>query len=303
MVPPNVRSVNHQRLTISCPAPALAAPYRMTPPPRPPETLEGWFVLHQVARLHGRHWRALTTAARTDTLASARATLDAMATVDGGGWSATVPLVGSTSDILCIHIRPSLAQLFAVQGILSREPLWDYLTPTFSFLSVTEAALYALSVKLEETTRERGGTIGDATYQDELARRLAAERDSPHLQRRLFPERPADMPYVSFYPMSKRRLTPHNWYTLPMAERDRLMREHGLTGRRYGGRIRQVVSGAIGFEQWEWGVTLFAKDPLDLKHIVTDMRHEAASADYAEFGEFFVGRKCEPAEWLATLER
>ena len=123
------------------------------------------------------------------------------------------------------------------------------------------------------------------------------------MQRRLFPELPRDLPYVSFYPMSRRRHAPYNWYTLPLVERDRLMREHGLTGRRFSGRIRQVVTGSIGFEQWDWGVTLFAKDPLDLKHIVTEMRYESASADYAEFGEFFVGRVCDPAEWLATLER
>lgn len=275
----------------------------MSPAVRPPETLEGWFVMHCVARLDRRLWRALTAAARTDALASARAALDALATVDGGGWSATVPLIGSTSDVLTLHVRPSLAQLFAVQEVLSRETLWDYLTPTFTFLSVAEAALYSLPTLLEKKTLERSGEIGDATYRDDLATRLAAEAASPHMQRRLFPELPRDLPYVSFYPMSKRRQAPYNWYTLPLVERDRLMREHGLTGRRYSGRVRQVVTGSIGFEQWEWGVTLFANDPLDLKHIVTEMRYESASADYAEFGEFFVGRVCDPAEWLATLER
>ena len=270
---------------------------------RPPETLEGWFVMHCVTRLDRRSWRALTASARSDALASARVALDALGTVDGGGWSASIPLIGSASDVLALHVRPSLAQLFAVQETLSREPLWDYLTPTFTFLSVAEAALYSLSAQLEDKTLARSGEIGDATYRNELATRLAAEAASPHMQRRLFPELPRDLPYVSFYPMSRRRHAPYNWYTLPLVERDRLMREHGLTGRRFSGRIRQVVTGSMGFEQWEWGVTLFAKDPLDLKHIVTEMRYESASADYAEFGEFFVGRVCDPAEWLVTLER
>jgi chlorite dismutase len=191
--------------------------------------------------------------------------------------------------------------LFAVQDALGQEPLWDYLTPTFTFLSVAEAALYSLSAKLAESVLARGGEIGDAVYREELSHRMAAEEGSPHMQRRLYPELPPDLPYVSFYPMSKRRHAPHNWYTLALVERDRLMREHGVTGRRFAGRIRQIVTGSIGFEEWEWGVTLFARDPLDLKHIVTEMRYDPASAEFAEFGPFFVGRVCAPSEWLATL--
>jgi peroxiredoxin len=275
----------------------------MPPGVRPPETLEGWFATHCVARLDRRAWRALAATARAEALASAGAALAALATPEDGGWSATIPLIGSQSDILLVHVRPSLAQLSAVQDTLGREPLWDYLTPTFTFLSVTEAALYTLSVQLAERTLARGGEIGDATYREELANRLAAETGSPHMHRRLYPELPQDLPYVSFYPMSKRRQSPNNWYTLPLAERDRLMREHGLTGRRFAGRIRQLVTGSIGFEEWEWGVTLFARDPLDLKHIVTEMRYDPASAEFGEFGPFFVGRVCDPSEWLATLAR
>ena len=76
-----------------------------------------------------------------------------------------------------------------------------------------------------------------------------------------------------------------------------------MTGRRYAKRVFQVITGSVGLDDWEWGVTLFARDPLEFKRIVTEMRYESASADYAEFGEFFVGRVCDPAGWLATLER
>jgi chlorite dismutase len=104
------------------------------------------------------------------------------------------------------------------------------------------------------------------------------------------------MPYVCFYPMSKRRDPGANWYQLTLEERSRLMYAHGLTGRRYAGRIQQTISGAIGLDDWEWGVTLIARDPLDFKRIVTDMRFDEVSAVYATFGRFFVGRRATIAE-------
>jgi chlorite dismutase len=98
------------------------------------------------------------------------------------------------------------------------------------------------------------------------------------------------MPYVSFYPMSKRRDAAQNWYTLTLDDRSRLMQAHGLTGRRYAGKVQQVITGAIGLDKWEWGVTLFARDPLQFKKLVTDMRFDEVSAKYAEFGDFYVGK-------------
>jgi peroxiredoxin len=109
------------------------------------------------------------------------------------------------------------------------------------------------------------------------------------------------MPWVCFYPMSKKRETGQNWYSLGLEERSRLMWEHGLSGRRYAGRILQIVTGAIGLDAWEWGVTLFGRDPLDFKKIVSDLRFDEASAKYGEFGEFFVGRRVPAGEWLEML--
>ena len=110
------------------------------------------------------------------------------------------------------------------------------------------------------------------------------------------------MPYICFYPMSKRRGPEQNWYALSLAERSRLMQAHGKTGRRYAGRVLQIITGAIGFDAWEWGVTLFAKDPLDFKKLVTDMRFDEVSAKYAEFGDFYVGRVVPAGELAALLE-
>jgi chlorite dismutase len=109
------------------------------------------------------------------------------------------------------------------------------------------------------------------------------------------------MRYVTFYPMNKRREGADNWYVLPIEERNRLMRDHGMTGRRYAGRVKQIISGSVGLDDWEWGVTLFSRDPLEFKSIVTDMRYDEVSARYGEFGRFFTGIRLEPADWPRVL--
>jgi chlorite dismutase len=200
---------------------------------------------------------------------------------------------------MLLHFRPDLDAIGDVQRALARTALFDHLRPVYSFLSVTEAGLYHASAQLAAEAVARGGMVGDAEHREAMRARVERERANPHVQRRLFPERPATMPYVSFYPMSKRRVPGQNWYALPLEERSRLMMAHGLTGRGYAGRVVQVITGAIGLDAWEWGVTLFAADPLSFKKIVTDMRFDEVSAEYAEFGEFFVGKTVTPGEWLA----
>lgn len=207
-----------------------------------------------------------------------------------------VRVIGSEADIMVVHFRPTLDAIGDAQLALRSLPIARRLRPVYSFLSITEAGLYHLTAKLARDAAERGGAVGDEHYSAELARRSATERDSTHVQRRLYPMLPEGMPYVCFYPMNKKRETGQNWYTLSLDERSRLMHDHGLTGRKYAGRVVQVISGSLGFDAWEWGVTLFAKDPLDFKKIVSEMRFDEASSKYADFGAFYVGR-------VATLEQ
>jgi hydrogen peroxide-dependent heme synthase len=109
-------------------------------------------------------------------------------------------------------------------------------------------------------------------------------------QARLFPQLPPEgKPAFCFYPMSKRRTVEGNWYTLPYDERMELMMEHGKSGRTFAGRVLQVVTGSTGVDDFEWGVTLFAERPDDLKEVVYTMRYDRASAVYAEFGAFTTG--------------
>jgi peroxiredoxin len=247
----------------------------------PPETLEGWYALHQIfsvdraalARISDRS-AAAVVAPRTE----------------AEGWSAYARLIGSSADLMVMHFRSTLDEIGEAQSAFARQPIMEALRPVYSFLSITEAGLYHLTAQLARDAAARGGSVGDAVYAAELTARSAAERDSQHVRRRLYPTVPDGMPYACFYPMSKRRDAGQNWYTLSLDERSRLMQTHGMTGRRYAGKILQIISGAIGFDAWEWGVTLFAADPLDFKKIVTDMRFDEVSAKYAEFGDFYVGK-------------
>jgi hydrogen peroxide-dependent heme synthase len=269
----------------------------------PPETLEGWYVLHQIFTLERAALQSIAPAELPALKARATAELRDLISnpPDGGGWTGLFPLIGSRADLMLVHFRATLEGLADAQRQVKSLAIADAMIPEYSFLSITEAALYHISAELAKRATERGGIPGDEAYRTEMDDRAAAERRSAHVQRRLYPERPPDMPYVCFYPMSKRRDALQNWYTLPIDVRSQLMHTHGLTGRRYAGRIMQVISGAIGFDAWEWGVTLFAKDPLEFKKIVTDMRFDEVSAKYAEFGEFFVGKVGEPAELVGAL--
>ena len=116
---------------------------------------------------------------------------------------------------------------------------------------------------------------------------------------RLHPKCPT-RPYLCFYPMDRQRGEAKNWYQVPFAERQRMMHEHGMIGRRYGGEVKQIISGSIGFDDWEWGVDLFAEDPLVFKKLIYEMRFDEVSAVYALFGSFYLGKKLSPQE-LALL--
>jgi len=203
---------------------------------------------------------------------------------------------------MVIHFRPSLDEIGQAQRAIARDPAASMLRAKYSFLSVTEAGLYHLSADLARLAIDRGGSVGDDAHRADALARSEEQRTNPHVKRRLEPTVPDAMPYVCFYPMSKRRAVGQNWYGLPLDERSRLMHTHGMTGRRYAGRVLQIITGAIGLDAWEWGVTLFAKDPLDFKKLVTDMRFDEVSAQYAEFGDFYVGRRIDGGTLASAIE-
>jgi len=265
---------------------------------QPPETLEGWYAQHQVFTVD----RAVLYSHTERHAVGTQHRVESTQHASSPGWTAWAQLIGSKSDLLCMRFLPSLDDIGSAESAFRRSPLMDLLRLENSFLSVTEAGLYHLTAEVARETSERGGKAGDEGYVEELGRRIAKERENSFVQRRLYPSLPDNMPYVCFYPMSKRRAPEQNWYAQSLDERSRLMQAHGRTGRRYAGKVLQIITGSIGFETWEWGVTLFAGDPLDFKKLVTDMRFDEVSANYADFGEFYVGKLIPRGELSAVVE-
>src|SRR5580704_12346320 len=175
--------------------------------------------------------------------------------------------------------------------------LSDYLEPTTSYLSIIELSLYESTVKVYKALVERGIEPHSDEWKREIADTLARQKEA--MRPRLYPEIPPHR-YACFYPMDRRRGEDQNWYTLPIEERARQMGEHGLVGRRYAGDVKQIITGSIGFDDWEWGVDLFAEDPLVFKKLIYEMRFDHVSAVYALFGSFYVGLRC-PANRLYEL--
>jgi peroxiredoxin len=282
-------------------APAATPTASVAPYVPPAPTLEGWYAHHQLFTIDRAAARSVL-ATGGDAAASLRSVLALLAAPDHGGWTVPVQLIGSSADLMLVHFRPTLDALGAAQRRVLAEPLADVLRRSYDFVSVTEAGMYSVAVKAAKDAAARGGAVGDAQYQSMLGGLLAAEEASPHVHRRLYPPAPTDaMPYVCFYPMSKRRAVGQNWYELTLEQRSELMWDHSKSGRRYAGRVFQIITGALGFDAWEWGVTLFSADPLEFKRIVTEMRFDEVSARYAEFGNFYVGKVVSPAEWVATI--
>lgn len=273
----------------------------MTVIAHPPATLEGWYSLHQIFEVDRAAVRALPPDVLSQERDSVADALGQLLEPIEGGWSVPVALIGSSADLMLVHFRPTLDSLRDAQHRLAHLRLMESTRVTASHLGVTEAGLYHITAELAREAEARGGSVDDEVSRARLEERMEKERTSEHVGRRLYPPLPADMPYVCFYPMSKRGLPDANWYLLPLSERSRLMQAHGTVGRRFAGRVLQIITGSIGFDAWEWGVTLFAREPLEFKKLVTEMRFDEVSAKYAEFGEFYVGKIVGAGEWLGIL--
>jgi hydrogen peroxide-dependent heme synthase len=264
--------------------------------PPVPLTVEGSWVLHQMFRWKRAAWNGLPPDRQTAVLESATPILQAMETGSNNGHpsqSAVFSLVGHKGDLLFVHFRDSLEDLHAAERKLARLELVDFLEPVHSYLSVVELGLYESSAKTYAQLAERGLEPHSPEWNAAIAEVMA--RQSAAMAPRLFPEIPKAK-YICFYPMDRKRAEEKNWYQVPMAERQRMMHEHGLIGRRYADCVRQIITGSIGFDDWEWGVDLFADDPLVFKKLIYEMRFDAVSAVYALFGSFYVGLRVPVAD-------
>lgn len=266
--------------------------------PRVPEALEGWSVLHQLFRVRWADWRRLPRTEREGLASEAAAALSSMRR-EGEGTSVPVTLLGHKGDLMLIHLRRGFEELQAAELAVSGLGLSAYLEPTTSFVSMVELAMYEMTMQIHKRLGERALKPGSDEFEAAFDAELAEQRK--RVASRLFIDPPARR-HVCFYPMNKRRGEQKNWYVESMEDRARMMLDHGKIGRHYAGEVSQIISGAIGFDDWEWGVDLFADDPLVFKKLIYEMRFDEASAWYAEFGPFYVGLQFSPSELPKYLE-
>ncbi|QLK27632.1 heme-binding protein [Natrinema zhouii] len=251
---------------------------------RPPQTEEGWYVLHDFRSIDWDAWRNAPERRRSqaieegiDYLASSEAVDDA-----AEGESATFAVLGHKADLLVLHLRPTLADIDTLERRFEHTALAEFTERADSYLSVTEVSGYMSEDYFDE----------DAEVEDTgLAR---------YIESRLTPEIP-DSEFLSFYPMDKRRGPEDNWYDLPFDERAEHLSSHGDIGREYAGRVTQIISGSVGLDDFEWGVTLFADDPTDVKELLYEMRFDPSSSRFAEFGRFLSARRFPPEHLGAFL--
>jgi len=261
--------------------------------PAVPLTIEGASVLHQMMRIRRPAWRSLSDAERAAILEEAAAALAPLRQSADGRQSALYSLLGHKGDVLFLHFRRSFEELSRAQGELARLRLSDYLEPAGSYLSMIELGLYESTAKVYGSLAAKGVEPHSAEWNQEIEAVLERQRQA--MAPRLWPPIP-EAKYLCFYPMDRRRGETANWYTESMADRQQMMHEHGLVGRRYAGAVRQIISGSIGFDDWEWGVDLFADDPLVFKKLIYEMRFDKVSAVYALFGTFYVGVRAQAAD-------
>jgi chlorite dismutase len=262
--------------------------------PNVPESLDSWSILHRMFRFDRRRFEALDAGRRADLGAEAVAFLSGLAgtaQTDAG----IAQLLGHKSDLMLTHYAQNFDDLAAAQTGFDRLALRDYLEPATSYVSILELGLYEATGKIHAELRDRGLKPHSDEWTAAFDAALEEQAKSPRNAARLWAAIPQRR-YVCFYPMDKKRGEAINWYLLPYEERAALMLDHGKIGRSFHGLVTQVISGSIGFDDWEWGVDLYADDPLVFKKLIYEMRFDEASARYAAFGPFYTGVQFSIAE-------
>lgn len=238
------------------------------------QTLEGWYALHDFRSIDWNAWKRLSADERAkaeDELYTFLAEWSALEERKQGS-TAFYSIVGQKADLVFMHLRETLDELNELEHAFNKSAFAPYTIPVYSYVSVVELSNY-------------------------MAKPGVDPMEDPEVAARLKPILPKTK-HICFYPMNKRRSGSDNWYMLSMEERRAMMRSHGMIGRNYAGRVKQIITGSVGLDDWEWGVTLFADDPLTFKKLVYEMRFDEASARFGEFGPFYVGNlldreKCE----------
>jgi chlorite dismutase len=255
------------------------------PAPLIPE--QGWHCLHLFYRVDHAQWQLFSR----DEQRAARVALSELVREIRASENAqllTLSIVTPKADLAFMLVTPDLhaANSFEKRLSLSLGP--NVLEPVYSYLSLTEESEYITTPEQYAETLEREQNVKRDTPEFNDAMKAFAEPMKHYTHERVYPTLP-DWPVVCFYHMSKRRGETHNWYSLPYDERRRLMQGHAKVGREFAGKVKQLITGSTGLDDAEWGVTLFARDTFQIKKIIYEMRFDPVSAQFADFGEFFIG--------------
>lgn len=229
-------------------------------------TMDGWSTLHDTRTFDWATWKLTPSEEREAAIQEFKELMekwDAVEEAENGSQS-IYKVVGNKADLLFIFLRPTMDELEEIKTEINKSKLGDYLIPGYSYVSIVEMTMH---------------NPMDEGKDREL---------SPQVKARLFPILPK-WEHACFYPMARRRWKDANWFDIEKDERTQLLYEHGMTGRKYAGKIKEIITGSIGLDEWEWGVTLFAHDPLQFKKIVYEMRFDEVTTKYGEFGDFIIG--------------
>lgn len=244
----------------------------------PIETLEGWYALHDFRRINWAKWRQYPIQYQSRALAELHHLLDQYQSITPEeGTFGLYAILGHKADVLFMHFGSDAGRLGELEQALDRSLVGSVMDRTYSYFSMVELSKY-------------------------LARGISEEQIHTTLRYRLEPSIP-DVDYLCFYPMNKRRQGDDNWYMTSREERADLMKNHGIVGHKYHDEVIQVITGSQGLDDWEWGVTLYAKSPLPFKKLIYEMRFDEASARFADFGPFYVGKRLDSATLIAQLSQ
>lgn len=230
------------------------------------ETMDGWYCLHDLRTIDWTSWKLASIEERQSAVHEFKNLLTKWEEVEAeeNGSHVLYKVVGQKADLMFMFLRPTMNELTDIETEFNKSKFAEFLLPAHSYVSVVELSKYM---------PQKEGVDPETL---------------PETQARLKPILPK-WEHMCFYPMDKRREGSENWYSLDFKVRAKLLYEHSKTGRQYAGKIKQIITGSFGFDDWEWGVTLFAHDVIQIKKIVYEMRFDEVSAKYGEFGEFFVG--------------
>ncbi|WP_195575782.1 hydrogen peroxide-dependent heme synthase [Paenibacillus sp. 1001270B_150601_E10] len=243
-------------------------------------TLEGWYALHDFRTINWSLWNKADDEEKAHALDDLQALWEQWKKTenDNLGSSVVYSIVGQKADLVFFHLRETLEELNELETEFNKSAFARYTIPSYSYVSIVELSNYMA----------KPGATGDPM-------------DNPEVQARLKPILPK-MKHICFYPMNKKRDLQDNWYMLSMEERRGMMRSHGMIGRNYAGKVKQIITGSVGLDDWEWGVTLFSDDPLQFKKLVYEMRFDEVSARFGEFGSFFVGNRQTEDSLIAMMK-